>query len=345
LKKLSLKGQEAEMRKHLLFQSVLIGSLLLLSFTNSAVAGNCMRDGRYSMGTVLEVTLCGTDTQHGRRTSEALFQTAAHLDTLLTTYSPDSPISHLNAQAGQHSISVPSEVSDILSLSLRYWQLTEGTFDITVGPLMALWRQANQAPSPIALKTTLQRIGSEKIMLFPEGTAALAHKDMALDLGGIGKGFALDRMVTVLKERQVGHALLDFGQSSQWALGTPPNAEGWRLLVRQPNGQVAGVITLRNQALSVSGSLGQSFTVDGQRYGHVIDPRTGRPVQRDFLAYIVAPSAAQAEALSKAFLILGESEGTALLERLPGVEGLLLEANGQQWQTAGWTQTVLFVSL
>jgi thiamine biosynthesis lipoprotein len=167
---------------------------------------------------------------------------------------------------------------------------------------------------------------------------------MALDLGGIGKGFALDRMVAALKDQHISRALLDFGQSSQWAVGTPPNAAGWRLLIRQSNGQVAGLMTLQNQALSVSGSLGQSVTVGGQRYGHVIDPRTGQPIQRDLLAYVVAPSAAQAEALSKAFLILGESEGTALLERLPGVQGMLLEANTKRWQTAGWTQSVSFVS-
>ena len=330
--------------KHRLLQSVLIGSLLVFSLAGSAPALNCLSDGRYLMGTVLEVTLCGTDTQRGRRTTEALFQTATRLDGLLTTYSPDSPISHLNAWASQAGILVPSEVRDILALSVRYWQLTQGTFDITVGPLIALWRRAEQPPPATSVENTLQRIGSEKIVLSSEGTVAFAHKDMALDLGGIGKGFALDRMVALLRQHQVQTALLDFGQSSQWAVGTPPDAPGWRLLVRQPNGQLAGLLTLRDQALSVSGSLGQSFTLGGERYGHVIDPRTGQPIQRDLLACVVAPSAAQAEALSTAFLILGESEGTALLERLSGVEGMLLEANGRQWETAGWRRAVSFVS-
>lgn len=331
----------------LLSQSFVIGGLLLLSLLSvaSAAALPCLSDGRYIMGTVLEVTLCGADPVHNRRTSESLFHTAHRLDNLLTTYSPDSPVSQLNTMAGQGAVSVPAEVMDALSLSVRYWELTSGTFDITVGPLMALWRGTDQLPSPATLQQTLTRIGSEKIVLSPEGTVALARKDMALDLGGIGKGFALDRMVTVLKEQQVRHALLDFGQSSQWALGTPPHAEGWRLLVRLPNGTSTGIITLRDQALSVSGSLGQSFTVGGQHYGHVIDPRTGNPIQRDLLACVVAPSAAQAEALSKALLILGESQGMALLERLPGVEGVLIETNGQHWETTGWSQTVSFVSL
>ena len=128
-------------------------------------------------------------------------------------------------------------------------------------------------------------------------------------------------------------------------MGRPPDAAGWRLLVRLPDGTLTGIATLRDQALSVSGSLGQSVTLGDRRYGHVIDPRTGQPIQRDLLACVVAPSAAQAEALSKALLILGESEGTALLERLSGVEGLLLETNGRRWETKGWQQAVSFVDL
>jgi thiamine biosynthesis lipoprotein len=149
-------------------------------------------------------------------------------------------------------------------------------------------------------------------------------------------------MADLLRADGVPHALLDFGQSSQWALGTPPDAAGWRLLVRQPDGKIVGIITLRDQALSVSGSFGQSVAVNGHRYGHVIDPHTGEPLQRDLLSCVVAPSAAQAEALSTALLILGEHEGIALLERLPGIEGLLIEASGRRWMTTNWVQAVTF---
>ena len=322
----------------------ILGCVLLLSLPSAGLPLSCVIDGRYTMGTVLQLTLCGTDPDHTRRTSDSLFQTAARLDRLLTTYAPDSPVNRLNATAGQGAMPVPVEVMDALSLSVRYWELTGGTFDITVGPLMALWKRAPGLPSPDSVRHTLSRVGSHQIVLSPQGTVALAQ-NMALDLGGIGKGFALDRMVALLKERRVGHALLNFGHSSQWAVGRPPDAAGWRLLVRLPDGTLTGIATLRDQALSVSGSLGQSVTLGDRRYGHVIDPRTGQPIQRDLLACVVAPSAAQAEALSKALLILGESEGTALLERLSGVEGLLLETNGRRWETRGWRQAVSFVDL
>jgi len=322
----------------------ILGFVLLLSLPSAGLPLSCVIDGRYTMGTVLQLTLCGTDPDQTRRTSDSLFQTAARLDRLLTTYAPDSPVSRLNATAGQGAMPVPAEVMDALSLSVRYWELTGGTFDITVGPLMALWKRASGLPSPDTVRHTLSRVGSHRIVLSPQGTVALAQ-NMALDLGGIGKGFALDRMVALLKERRVGRALLNFGHSSQWAVGRPPDAPGWRLLVRLPDGTLTGIATLRDQALSVSGSLGQSVALGDRRYGHVIDPRTGQPIQRDLLACVVAPSAAQAEALSKALLILGESEGTALLERLSGVEGLLLETNGRRWETKGWRQSVSFVAL
>ncbi len=137
---------------------------------------------------------------------------------------------------------------------------------------------------------------------------------MAIDLGGIGKGYALDQLTNLLRKQGLSQALLDFGQSSIWALGAPPDAEGWHLLVQQPDGETVGIITLRDQALSVSGSLGQTFVVNGNRYGHVIDPHSGEPLQRDLLACVIAPSATQAEALSKALLILGEHRGIILLQ-------------------------------
>jgi thiamine biosynthesis lipoprotein len=292
------------------------------------------------MGTVLEITLCDSEATQGRQTMQALFATAAHLDALLTTFSPESPLSRLNAQAGRGAQGVPLEVADLLSLSLSYWRTTDRTFDITVGPLMALWRQAaatHTLPSPAVVQQTRSRIGSEKIKLLPHDRVALTRPGMALDLGGIGKGYALDRLISLLRKQGLSQALLDFGQSSIWALGRPPDAEGWHLLVQQPNGETADVITLHDEALSVSGSLGQTFVINGNRYGHVIDPRSGEPLRRALLACVIAPNATQAEALSKALLVLGEHKGIALLQRFPGVEGLLVEAGGRRWMTAGWT--------
>jgi len=319
--------------------------LALLGSVRPALA--CLSDGRYVMGTVLEITLCANDVNQGREVLETLFISASRLDAQFTTFSADSPVSRLNAYAGRGAEAVPPEVVDILSLSLSYWRLTGGTFDITVGPLMALWRQAattHTLPSPAAVQQARARVGSEKVRLSTAGYVALTHPGMTLDLGGIGKGYALDRSAGLLRQHGIARALLNFGQSSIQALGTPPDAEGWRLLLQRSDGRAVGIITLHNQALSVSSSLGQIFEVNGHRYGHVIDPHTGEPLQRDLLACVIAPDAAQAEALSKALLILGERDGIALMQHFPGVEGLLIEADGRQWMTPGWARAVAFTS-
>ncbi len=317
---------------------IFICGFVLLAFARPAAA--CTSDGRYVMGTILEITLCDSDTTQGQQAVDTLFATAVHLDALFTTFSPASPVSGLNAHAGGRAQSVPPEVADLLALSLSYWRTTDRTFDITIGPLMALWRQAaatHTLPAPALVRQTRSRIGSEKIKLLPHDRIFLTRPGMALDFGGIGKGYALDQLISLLRKQGLSRALLDFGQSSIWALGTPPDAEEWHILVQQPDGKTAALIALRDEALSVSDSLGQTFVVNGNRYGHVIDPRSGEPLQRDLLACVIAPNATQAEALSKALLILGEQNGIALLQRFPGVEGLLVEAGGRRWHTPGWT--------
>ena len=311
----------------------------------------CETDGRYIMGTVFQATLCQAEpTSQGQMGAvwREVFATAQRFDALFTTYAPHSPLSHLNAQAGQGLQAVPAEVSDILRLSQRYADLTNGAFDITVRPLLSLWRHAETTqtqPTATAIRRTLRFIGSQKLHFAAPHRVGLPAPSMALDLGGIGKGYALDRIAKQLHEQRLTNALLNFGQSSLWALGRPTDGEGWRLLLRQPNGEIIGVATFSDQAVSISGSLGQSMQVEGQRYGHIIDPRTGRPVQRDLLACVVAPSAAQAEALSTALLILGEQEGLDLIEQLDGVEGFLREAHGTQWMTTGWERVSHFVTL
>ena len=301
-------------------------------------------DGRPAMGTILEITLFARGEAEGLAALDELFALARALDATLTRFAPDSDVSRLNRAAGRGAVRVDPALARLLELSLAYSKLTLGAFDPTVGPLVALWTRAGQTgalPGDAELARARALVGASQIRL--EGdSAALAREGAAVDLGGIAKGYALDRMLPLLRARGIGSALLDFGQSSVQALGAPPGNAGWRLLARGPDEGALGVLTLRDQALSVSGSLGQWVEIGGRRFGHVLDPRSGRALENRRQALVLAPDATLAEALSKALLVLGEVEGLALVAAQPGCEALLVDADGGSWETPGWRAAVRF---
>ncbi len=318
------------------------------AFIGAAAAEDCHIDGRYVMGTVFEMTVCPNENVREASPTtvvEEAFREAKRLDALFTTYSSQGPVIRLNKGAGLGFQTVPEQLVEILLLSRSYTETTGGAFDVTVGPLLSLWRSAGQSgevPSRSAIGEALTSVGSDKLEFQGTNDVALRQPEMSLDLGGIAKGYALDRVAHVLRERGVGDALLNFGHSSLWALGSPSDTERWRLLLRWPSGQQIGLASFSDQAVSISGTLSNTTTIEDRRYGNIIDPRSGQPVGRDLLACVVGQNAAQAEVLSTALLVIGELSGIELLESIDGVEGMLIEANGGAWTTTGWKQASRF---
>jgi thiamine biosynthesis lipoprotein len=186
------------------------------------------------------------------------------------------------------------------------------------------------------------RVGMDRVVV-GAGEAELPA-GASIGLGGIAKGWALDRLAEALARRGVRGALLSFGRSSTLALGAPPGAPGWRLALRDAEGGIAGILTLRDRSLSVSESLAQGTEIGGRRYGHVFDPRTGRPLEQPALAAVVATRGADAEAWSKALLVLGD-DGLALLEAEPDAEGCLLRPGASFRATSGWQSETRFEAL
>ncbi len=301
-------------------------------------------DGRYAMGTALEATLAVRDAAEGRAALEALFAIAERLDALLSLYRNESDLVRLNSAAGP--VPVAPELVEILEAAVAACVLTGGAFDVTVGPLVALWVDAgrrNAPPSAETLAAARQRVGCRKVRVRGGGAAELLA-GASVDLGGIGKGFALDRMRAELRRAGIDSALLSFGRSSVWAVGAPPGEEGWRLLVQGPGEGFAGLVTLRDQAFSVSGSLGQWSEIGGVRYGHVIDPRSGAALSRRRQAAVVAANAARAEALSTALVVLGEREGLVLVRELADAEAMWLDEQGRRLMSDGWQRVTRFVA-
>jgi thiamine biosynthesis lipoprotein len=325
---------------------------LLLFLNQGCVTGpipeRAVSDGRYAMGTVLEIAIEDIEPQPSARALDELYDEALRLDRLLSVYDPESEISRINRTAGHGIQQVDPEVIEILKLSIAYSELTRGAFDVTIGPLVDLWMEAadrNAPPTAAELAAARQRVGANRISAVSGDEVSLAEQGMKLDLGGIAKGYALDRMLRLLERHGIESALLNFGQSSTWAVGAPAARAGWRLLIRGPKGRLVGLITLRDQALSVSGSQGQWFEIGGRRYGHIIDPRSGEPLMRTRQAVVVSQRAVLAEALSLALLVLDAETGLALVAAQPGCEGLLIESGGALRSTPGWEDAVRFEPL
>ncbi len=293
-------------------------------------------DGRPAMGTVLEIRLDAPDAAAGRALLDRLFGEVAAIEAELSTWEPASAASRLNDAAGSGPVSVPPRLHAILDLSLRAARETDGVFDVTVGPLIGLWRRAatrGALPEPEAIATARDRVGAGAVALTPGQASLPAGAVVSFD--GVVKGWALDRLGELLEDAAVTNALLDFGGSSWLARGAPEGREGWRVLVAGRAGRRL-LTELRDESLSVSESLGQETQIGERRFGHVIDPRSGWPVEVRRLAAVRAEGGAEAEVWSTALLVLGREEGRAKIEARPELDALWLEADGRAHHTAGF---------
>jgi len=300
------------------------------------------------MGTVLELTLVTSHEPAGRAWIERAFGQVAELERLFSSHDPESELSRLNSAAGSGPQDVDRRLVELLGLAMDYASQTQGCFDVSVAPLVQLWLRAverQRVPSASELSRARGFVGPEALRLFGDARVEVVSSGAAIDLGGIAKGYALDRLAAELRERSFGEALLSFGQSSWRALGAPPGESGWRLLLRSPTGGFAGFVTLRDRALSVSSSLGQWSLIGDARYGHVIDPRSGQPISRGLEAAVITSTAAFAEALSTAMIVMGESEGVALIESLPDTEVMFINETGELVTSVGWQHVSQFEAI
>ena len=298
-----------------------VAAILLLASDASALQ---VREAHYVMGTILEVTIEASDPESARRTIRESIAVARALDRELTTYDPESPLSRFNRAAGTGEIALPADLFRVLSDSQAFWKATGGRFDPSVSPLLRLWAEsvrAGRLPTESEITTARQLVGLGKLRLTAPDRAALERAGMAIDLGGIGKGYAVDRVVDRLRELGVESAFVSFGESSLRAMGSAAGGDGWEVWIRRGRRRL-GPIHLRDAALSTSRSLARSRKVNGKRIGDIVDPRTGRPLSTDCLGSVQSPTATASEAWSKALLLDAEASFRAF-EREGDMHGFL----------------------
>lgn len=307
------------------------------------------------MGVEWVVTVHAGSTDEATAAAEAALDRVAAIERVLSDYDPQSEVSLLTAamarEPGQAFV-VSDDLAAALAQSLAFSRQTRGAFDVTVGPLTSLWRQARKTgrlPNPEKLTTALAATGSETVSLLAGDDGpqvSVANAATRLDFGGIGMGYAIDEAMALLKDRGITSAMID--SSGDIAVsGPPPGRAFWRIAVpplmrhttEASDDQPTPTLALVHAAVATSGDAYQAVMIDGVRYSHIVDPRTGLGVIGPTAVTVIATNATTADALSTATSVLGPVDGLAIIEGLKGTaarfswvddDRLRVEAS-QQW--------------
>jgi len=265
-----------------------------------------------AMGATFTVAVYGADRAKMEGSIDATLAEAQRLDALLSNYRPESEWSRLNRTAASHPVRVSAELFGLLSACLEYSRASQGAFDITVGPVMKIWgfyKSAGRLAPPSEVDAVLKTVGYRHLHLDPAAqTVSFDTAGVELDPGGIGKGYAVDRMVEILRRRGVDRALVAGSDSSIYGLGAPPGEpRGWLVSIRDPRNsrQSAAEVYLKDMSLSTSGSYEKFFQAGGRTYSHIMDPRTGYPAQGTVSVSVVAPRTIDSEAWAKPYFVNG----------------------------------------
>jgi FAD:protein FMN transferase len=279
------------------------------------------------MGVKARVVLYGDHEESARAAAAAAFARIAELEAIMSDYRPDSELSRLSEAAIDRDVEVSQDLLLVLVRAREFSEASGGAFDVTIGPLSALWRSARaegRLPGAEELREARERVGYP-LMEINQGAATvrLRASGMKLDLGGIAKGYAVQEALTVLHEH--GHARCLVALAGDIAVGDPPpGAQGWRIAVETCIGEPTAVV-LSNACISTSGATEQFVEIGGVRYGHIIDSRTGLGSTRRTAAVVITPDGTEADALGTCLYLLGVEDAATLLRRYPRAAAWVLE--------------------
>lgn len=312
----------------------------------AAVAAPLVRvaETRPLMGVAWTITVYARDRDCGEQAIAAGFAEAGRLERILSDYDPTSELSRLSATAPTPDpIAVSDDLWNVLARADEFCRLTDGAFDITVGPLTTLWRQSRRSghlPRPDKLAAAQAAVGAEAVVLDREARmVALTRPGMRLDPGGIGMGYAADRVLAVLADHGIASAMVD-ASGDVAVSAAPPGAAGWRIDVApMPGERAGGVVVLENAAITTSGDARQFVAIDGRRFSHIVDPATGLGVAGPAAVTVIAPDCTTADAVATAAGVLGHDRGPAVIARFPDVSARFVWRDGETVRalaTPGW---------
>lgn len=278
-----------------------------------------------AMSTGCRVHFHGVSEAVAREFVQEVVAWVAEFEAKYSRFIPDSLIGRINAAAGEHWVEVDPETDRLFSFCQELVFFSRGAFDPTALPVIKLWNWKAQppvVPDDAAIRSALERVGWRKVRRRPGGIF-LPERGMCLDLGGVGKEYAVDCVMNLALGRGIRNVLVDFGQDVR-VLGAAPDKPYWRIGLEdaQNPGQCWASVAVKDHAVATSGDYLRHCQINGRRFGHILDPRTGRPVDNGCRAVsVVAPTCTIAGVLSTTAFILGPTEGLRLIESHPGAEG------------------------
>ena len=292
------------------------------------------------MGTEFKMVFYAKNEKLARTASDAAFARIAELDQVMSDYKKDSELMKLCAKAGGPPVKVSKDLFDVLSRSQKLAKKTDGAFDVTLGPVIRLWRisrKKRQLPNPERLKSAMAKSGHDKMRLDSiMRTVQLLIRGMLLDLGGIAKGYAAEAALAVLRRFGITHALVAAGGDVACA-DVPPGKKGWKVGIgplRNPTAAPKYHLLLKNAATSTSGDVEQFTIIDGKRYSHIIDPKTGIGLPGRSSVTVIAPSSTTTDSVATAVSILDTKAGLKLVDSIPNAAVYIVrEENGKLVET------------
>ena len=295
-------------------------------------------DGGYRavMGTFARAVAVAKDSSVANSAVEAAFAQLRNVDELMSDYKSDSEISRVNRDAYKSPVKVSKSTFEVLQKAIYFSELSDGAFDVTVGPLVDLWRQAaevNSVPTEAELQQARSKVGYEKLLLDAnQMSVRFAVDGMRLDLGGIAKGYAIDKAIEAMHKGGALGGMVDIGGDIR-CFGVPTKGKThWLIGLQDPNkaqdwlatGETSLVLKLRDDAIATSGDYRRFVLIDGQKYSHILNIETGRGSKGLSSVTIICKNAIDADALATAVSVMGAEKGLALIEKLPDTEAILI---------------------
>lgn len=317
----------------------LISLLLVPLFFVSCSEYNTYKQMRQMMGTYVEITVSSDSKNNAEKAISAAFDEISKVNDLMSTYNKNSQLSQLNAASGFKPLVMDESIIDVLTISKKYYEISNHRFDVTVGPLIDLWgfyRNQGYLPREIEIRKRKNLVGMVNVY-FNDDTREvfLPAKGMRLDLGAVAKGWAVDKAVDALKSYPTIKGAVVNAGGDIYSYGRDHNDKEWSIGVRSIIARgLAEKINLKDKAVVTSGCYERFFILNGHEYCHIIDAVSGYPIPAGTSVTIIADTAAEADALATTVLLMGLKDGMKLIEKTDGVEALFLVRDEKNDSTA-----------